>query len=375
MDKNESKAPKKKRTKKAEVISIAAEPWQLQQKTLQLLVKNFYDLQMLRMQVAGRHNKTKGPQVQLDERDLAMLKDHTRRIAVLEGMAKKEIGAFLMQVPFFAQVCNDKDRFRGMDITSWAVILSSFDIEKADTVSKMWAFAGMRPIACRRCKHCQVIAVESDGTYKHAYRMKFKEEVDKETGKTTATRVAEKVRCPFLDKEIPESETFESGQAQKPVKGELLKYNSFLRSKLLGVIGNNLIKARLYYCNHCEQLLKKANADDLDEDVLEEADGQQLFVHRKENPKCKKNGWSMPADEIREVASPWLKFYEDYKHRKATAGWGVSDGHRHKAAIRYMVKHLLLEIWTDWRTHEKLPVRPSYHEEKQGHVHKVAASI
>jgi hypothetical protein len=34
-----------------------------------------------------------------------------------------------------------------------------------------------------------------------------------------------------------------------------------------------------------------------------------------------------------------------------------------------MVKMMLLEIWTAWREFEGLPVRPSYHEEKLGHVH------
>ncbi len=34
-----------------------------------------------------------------------------------------------------------------------------------------------------------------------------------------------------------------------------------------------------------------------------------------------------------------------------------------------MVKMLLLEVWREWRLAEGLPVRPSYHEEKLGHVH------
>jgi hypothetical protein len=72
------------------------------------------------------------------------------------------------------------------------------------------------------------------------------------------------------------------------------------------------------------------------------------------------------------LGSPWKKQYDDYKHRKATAGWGKSDAHRHAAAIRYMIKMLLLDIHKEWRTHLGLPVRPSYHEEYQGHVHSGA---
>lgn len=73
--------------------------------------------------------------------------------------------------------------------------------------------------------------------------------------------------------------------------------------------------------------------------------------------------------------SPWRKFYDDYKHRKASAGWGKSDGHRHAAAMRYMVKMFLLELWKEWRTLEGLPVTPTYAEAKLGIRHGDHAAI
>jgi hypothetical protein len=44
------------------------------------------------------------------------------------------------------------------------------------------------------------------------------------------------------------------------------------------------------------------------------------------------------------------------------APWGKSDGHRHNAARRYMVKQFMQELWTTWRTIEGLPVTESYAE-------------
>lgn len=117
-------------------------------------------------------------------------------------------------------------------------------------------------------------------------------------------------KCRFAGQGILGEETFASGRAMKPTAGEKLPYNAWLRSKLCGVLGPVLLQ----------------------------------------------------------LGSPYRRFYDDYKQRKVSAGWGTSDAHRHAASIRYMIKMLLLDIHKDWRSHEGLPVRPSYAEEKLGHV-------
>lgn len=102
-----------------------------------------------------------------------------------------------------------------------------------------------------------------------------------------------------------------SGKAPRRKRGEKGNWNPFLRTKLVGVLGPCMLKAN----------------------------------------------------------SPWRKFYDDYKHRKASAGWGESDGHRHNAAIRYMVKMFLLELWKIWRTMEDMPTPDTYAEAKLGIAH------
>lgn len=268
-------------------------------RTLKLLTKNLYDLQLLRMQAAGRHNRTTGPETQLDEADLAHLREHSGRIAEMEKVAEKEVRHHLKTMPFYREVLGEVG---GIGVPVAAVIMSMFDIHKADTVSKMWAFAGLRPMPCRRCRQCQNVVTEKDGQYAHGkVRVKPKNPDEKPEDALP--------KCSKAGILINEAETFESGRSQRPTKGEKLPYSAFLRAKLLGGFGSAFIKNN---------------------------------------------------------TQPWRKLYDDYKHRKLTAGWGVSDGHRHAAATRYATKMMLLHVWKAWREFEGLPVRPSYHEEKQG---------
>lgn len=75
------------------------------------------------------------------------------------------------------------------------------------------------------------------------------------------------------------------------------------------------------------------------------------------------------------LGGPYREIYDGYKHRLENhPKWkDRSKGHRHNAAVRYMVKEFLADLWTEWRTIEGLPVRSRYAEEKLGIVHSKAA--
>lgn len=105
-------------------------------------------------------------------------------------------------------------------------------------------------------------------------------------------------------------------------KGEKCPFNQFLRSKLCGVLGSSFLK-----CN-----------------------------------------------------SPYREYYDNMRHRLESMTWGMESknptnkdnpraGHQHKAAIRYMVKMFLKDLYIAWRTLEELPVRPPYQEEYLGMKH------
>lgn len=286
--------PQKKSTKKSQP-QLTVDERESQYRSLRLMVNSLYDLQRLRIQIEGRHNRKTGEATQLAEADMEMLKSQSTFVGNFEDSILRDIKIQLRKMPFYREYLK---AFEGVGEIGASIILSQIDIKKADTVSKVWAFAGLAPVPCRRCKTCHNVVEEDGGSYKHVAYAKFR------TAKQDASETAK--ACPL--KTLTESDTYESAKTMKPTKGEKLPYNAWLRSKLVGAVGS-----------------------------------AQITNNTK-----------------------WRKVYDDYKHRKLTQGWGVSDGHRHNAAVRYMVKMMLLEIWKAWRAFEGLEVRPSYHEEKQG---------
>lgn len=77
------------------------------------------------------------------------------------------------------------------------------------------------------------------------------------------------------------------------------------------------------------------------------------------------------ASFLRAGDNEYSKIYNDYKHRlQCREDWkGESKGHIHNAAIRYMIKMFLRDLYVAWRTLEGLPVAESYQEAKLGHCH------
>ena len=77
--------------------------------------------------------------------------------------------------------------------------------------------------------------------------------------------------------------------------------------------------------------------------------------------------------------SEYAKYYYDYKSRKAQSEMAIdgrdkdwnetSDKHRHSAAVRYMLKMFLRDLYVAWRTCEGLEVRKPYEEEYLGRKH------
>lgn len=74
-------------------------------------------------------------------------------------------------------------------------------------------------------------------------------------------------------------------------------------------------------------------------------------------------------------------FYDTYKTRLENSEYEVAEcgknikwsdakkNHRHRAAVRYMVKMFIKDLYNVWRKLEGLPVRPTYQEEKLQHKH------
>jgi hypothetical protein len=95
------------------------------------------------------------------------------------------------------------------------------------------------------------------------------------------------------------------------------------------------------------------------------------------------------------AASPRRELYDNYRHRITTdparikvtvtewkkvyrSGESVRNlwppGRIHKAALRYMVKIFLIDLWAKWRAIEGLPVTPTYNEARRGYAHGTEAA-
>ena len=114
-------------------------------------------------------------------------------------------------------------------------------------------------------------------------------------------------------------------RGDKLTAGFLAPFNKKLRAALLGVMGDGFIKAQNEYA--FTYYYPKKNA----------------LEHSENTVMGGKKAWK-----------------------------DVSKGHRHRAAIRYMVKMFLQDLYNAWRPMEGLYVRPPYREEKLGIIHHVA---
>jgi hypothetical protein len=279
---------------------------------LRRLVRIFYDLQRLRLQSSGRVYE-RGTEIHLHPLDVVMLAKRALELIDAEQSALKDVQGMLRAIPFYQDVLSDKIRYRGVGPAMAGVLLSEFDFAAEDTVSKAWAFAGLRPMPAFRCKACHSVVDHDPGSPHSPESFHHRKERTRKPPKPGEQPEEPKLpKCPKAGEDLSRSDVYESGEAQHPTKGEKLPYNSWLRTKLIGVLGPVLLQC----------------------------------------------------------ASPWRRCYDDYKHRKQSAGWGRSDAHRHQAAIRYMVKMLILDVHTKWREYHKLPVRAPYQEEKLGHKHE-----
>jgi len=215
---------------------------------LKLAVNMFYDLQRVRIQTGGRVLAKDNPQgIDLKDEDLEYFENIFDVIKSQEKAILRKIQKYVEATHIWQEFLKD---VKGVGPTMAAVLLSEFDIYKADTVSKLWAYAGLHVV---------------------------------------------------------------DGKAPKPIKGEKLKYNKWLRSKLIGVLGSSFLKTN----------------------------------------------------------SPYRDYYDNYKNRIQNIDrWQeTSDGHRHNASVRYMIKMFLIDFYKKWRELENLPVRNLYQEEYLNHKH------
>lgn len=336
----------------------------MQNDKLKNAVRYFYDLQQLRMQSQGRSDKkSKVAEAHLDEDDKDFLKRQSKKLNDIEKDALKEVGRLLKGIPIYEHYLKDT---RGIGPTLAGVLISEINIEKCNTVSQLWAWCGLSNE--RYCADCHTIVPE---------------------------KPHEENKCPNC------SGTKHYHKAIKPRRGEKLKYNPWLKSKMLKVMGDCLMRT----CSLDENGYYNTR-------WVEKPTGEYPVIkekHKDDNGKLKSRPY---CERIPYNGTPFRKTFDDYKKYKENnilkicmgcngsgkvtrverdkvvdigtkkprtkskcpncdgtggpAPWGASAMHRKNAANRYMVKQFLLQLWVFWRELEGLEVRDPYAVEYLG---------
>lgn len=253
-----------------------------------------YFYDLQKLRVQSSNRSTMKDEVELTEEDQLFMTTTGEGLNKLEKEALKEVKRLLKPIPIFKKWLDDQ---KGIGPTMAGVLLSEIDIVKAETVSKMWRFCGL------------------------------------------ATDPA-------------------TGRAERLTRGKKAPFSPWLKSKVLKVMGDCMIKAgspyRSYYDN---------------------------YKHRKENTilkacmGCEGGGQAtVPDDDAKPDPTTKKKATKKVKcsNCEGTGGpapWGNSKAHRHNAAMRYMVKCFLADFYAAWRELEGLPVAEPYAVAVLGRVH------
>lgn len=260
---------------------------------LRLAVKTYYDFQSMRIVMGGRLKIKKDGDDQIipeEQADKWELTDRDREIFTsyydLAFQQEQTIEKWIIQELKEYQVYTEYlKNIKGVGPMLAAIIIAEYDIYRATTVSKMWQFTGLNP------------------------GMVYGKKIVGTGSKKKIVTTEELIR------------------GDKKTAGYLSPYNSWLRTKMCGVLAGSFLKskspyARYYYNLHMSQ------------------DGI-------------KKGFPLGRLDIED------KWKDE------------SEGHRSNAAKRYMIKMFLKDLYAAWRELEWLEVRRPYQEEYLGHTHGV----
>ena len=293
---------------------------------LKTTINFLYDLQ--KMRIASGNRATGGADdAHLDKADKKFLDETKVGLEALEAAAKKHVAKRVKGVPIYEKWLVDQ---RGVGPMMGAVLVSEIDIHKADTVSKIWKYAGL--------------------------------------------------------------DVMPNGQGRRRVKGQKANFNPWLKTKLVKVLADAFIKGysrdeeggyffkrkgkALYWGDDTEGRIPPDNhPDPVTGAPFPWRKIYDDYKHRKQCqilevcmlcqgsgvypiPKTWSPGDPQPARTKTSTCSNCMG--------EGSGPWGRSDAHRDAASRRYMIKMFLIEFHKQWRELEDLPVRPPYYVEKLG---------
>lgn len=346
-------------------------------KALKQKVRFFYDLQRLRMQMAIRANRQSvGSEIQMHEGDKSVLLVRGMDMKRAEKLALRDIADHLRTIPFYRDVLSDKTRYKGIGPTLAGVLLGEFDITREKNPSQMWAFAGLHVVPCKCCVHCgsalsEVKSINSTSksgasiySFSRAVVFGIAQDTNVEPAVLDFSSLSVIGNCenPSANSEkgLVFTDAVVTGQIVDREDSFEIRFSRVTIRGRVQQIGGLDVSYR-HIDVDCPGGFKKGDQPspsdirDGHRSPRPEA-GQKLSY----NKFLKMKLLGVMAGTLLKCASPWRKFYDNYKARWVSQGKGATDMHRHKAACRYMIKKLLINLYEDWRQYEGLSTVAPY---------------
>lgn len=204
----------------------------------------------------------------------------------------KEVKSHYLWDKFFKDI-------RGCGPLMAAVCLAYFDVHKARHVSSFWKYAGLDTVP---------VVDENGNTIREGRQKKH----------------ANMTEVEYVDKD-GNTKTRKS-----------LGYNPILKTKLVGVLSDCMLKAGL-----------RSNKD---------ANGKVIV-----NEDGSKQRYALPDAKYVQV---YLDYLTRLNNRVDTKDY--SDMHKHRMAARYMIKQFIRELWVTWRSSEGYQISEPYEVAKLG---------
>ena len=115
----------------------------------------------------------------------------------------------------------------------------------------------------------------------------------------------------------------------------------------------------------------KRKAHLIDREYIDAAGEVKLKKSITYNPTLKTKLLGVMAPCMLKANSQYKVYYDNYKHRIENDPRHAKKTkmHRHKMALRYMIKRFLVDLYKAWRAMEGLPVAPEYSQTKLGMTH------
>lgn len=334
---------------------------------LRAAVRGHYDMQKLRIQSDARTTKKAAhAEAQLSERTKKKLAAQAELFENLERNSLSIIRDMLKEHPISKWL----QSVRGCGPTMSGVLISEIDIHRAKTPSSIWRYCGLHVIngeAARRRKGQKLDYNPwlKSKVLKVLGECMIKASTDPKTGEPTKYRSiydnyknrlkSQRVHCKACDGTGEAKQTTEEKERLEQLRELAGKLSPAAKEWMLK---RSAEEDTTLSADDTEMLLQEHLIDD--DDLL--TDSGMMLVELL-TAESKGRGKKEKAKKICSNCNG-----------EGIGPWGKSDAHRHLAAMRVMVKAFLVDLYTEWRKLEGLPVVAPYAEAKLGIVHGEHAS-